>query len=181
MNMMQTTSYDIEDHLGRYEASKGEGGNERSGKHFLAKVVQSDKGTYTYVDNLNRAISYAGRQLIDLIPRVYDTERAIRIMNESGEGGLVNINTPVASEGGITIENDLTVGKYDLISVAAASFSSKREEMVAMMLESMQYAGPEIAMIIAPLIFKYSDYPGSEEIYGEIQKRIEQMQKQPAQ
>jgi hypothetical protein len=47
--------------------------------------------------------------------------------------------------------------------------------MVSMMIESMQYA-PTIAPIIAPLIFKYSDWPGAEEVAQEIKKAMEQQQ-----
>ena len=82
ISMMQTTAYDIEDHLGRYEASKGQASNERSGKAIVARIQQADKGTYTFIDNLTRAIVYAGRQLIDLIPKIYDTHRALRVGGE---------------------------------------------------------------------------------------------------
>jgi hypothetical protein len=177
IGMMQSTAYDIEDHLGKYEASKGQASNERSGKAIEARVAQSDKGTYTFVDNLLRAIIYCGRQLIDLIPKIYDTQRAIQIMDESGGQQTVDINMPTISpDGQPVLVNDLAVGKFDLIATAGATSSSKRQEMVQMMVEAMQYA-PTVAPIIAPMIFKYSDWPGSIEIYEEIKKAASQ---QPA-
>lgn len=180
MNMMQQTAYDIEDHLGRYEASKGEASNERSGKAILARLAQSDKGTYTFIDNLTRAIVAGGRQLIDLIPKVYDTARVLRIMGETGEEQLTNVNQPTLGPNGQpVIQNDLTVGKHDLIASVGASYSSKRQEMTQAMIESMQYA-PMIAPIIAPLIFKYSDFPGAQEIYAAIQQGIANQQAQVA-
>jgi len=179
--MMQSTAYDIEDHLGRYESSKGEAGNERSGKAIIARIAQSDKGTYTFVNNLARAIVYAGRQIIEMIPKIYDTPRALSVMGEDGQQKTMNVNVPVPNESGeIGVMNDLSVGTYDLIATAGASFSSKRQEMTAMMIESLQYA-PQLANVIAPLIFKYSDFPGSEEIYAEVKKQMEQMQQQAEQ
>jgi len=179
ISMMQSTAYDIEDHLGRYESSKGEAGNERSGKAIIARIAQSDKGTYTFVDNLARAIVYAGRQMIEIVPKIYDTPRALSIMGENGQQIVVDVNKPVLNKfGDVGVENDLSVGTYDLIATAGASYSSKRQEMTAMMIESLQYA-PQLANVIAPLIFKYSDYPGSEEIYGEIKKQMDAMQQQP--
>lgn len=176
MNMMQATAYDIEDHLGQYEASKGEASNERSGKAIIARVAQSDKGTYIFVDNFTRALVAAGRQIIGLIPKIYDTKRALRIRGEDGQESVVNVNNPtLGADGAIVKENDLSVGKYDLIATTGASFSSRRQEMVQMMIESMQYA-PNVAAIIAPLIFKYSDAPGGQEIYAEIMKGIQQQQ-----
>lgn len=176
MAMMQTTAFDIEDHLGRYESSKGQTSNERSGKAITARIKQSDKGTYTFIDNLTKAIIYAGRQMVDLIPKIYDTQRAVRVMGETGEQGMVNVNVPaVAPNGQIGVANDLSIGKYDLIATVGQSFSSKRQEMVEMMAQSMQYA-PSIAPAIAPLIFKYSDWPGAEEVAGAIQQEIQKQQ-----
>mgnify|MGYP001457118879 CR=1 FL=1 len=175
MAMMQAMAFDVEDHLGRYEASKGQTSNERSGKAIMARITQADKGTYTFVDNLTRSIIFAGRQLIDLIPKIYDTKRALRIMGDDGEQKVVNVNTPVPTEAGIATVNDLSVGKYDLISTMGASFSSKREEMTQMMIESMQYA-PTLAGVIAPLVFKYSDWPGAQEIAAELKKAVDQQQ-----
>ena len=180
--MMQNTSYEIEDQLGRYESSKGEQGNERSGKAILARVAQSDKGTFTFVDNLSRAIVYAGRQLIDLIPHIYDTERALQIQGEDGDQQTVTINQPtgrVRIDGKPEISNDLTVGKYDLIATVGASYSSRRQEMVDNLLQAMQYA-PTIAPIIAPLIFQMSDWPGAQEVAKKLQTAIDNMPKEPA-
>jgi hypothetical protein len=180
ISMMQTTAYDIEDHLGRYEASKGAPSNERSGRAILARVEQSDRGTFQFIDNLTRAITYCGKQLVDLIPKIYDSERALRIMDESGNQKFVAVNTPVQkSDGSIGTINDLSVGQYDVIASVGLSYGSKREEMVRMLRESMQYA-PNLAPAIAPLIFKYTDYPGAEEVYQEIKKATENMKKQEA-
>jgi len=183
MNMMQTTAYDIEDHLGQYESSKGEASNERSRVAIMARVKQSDKGTYLFVNNRTRAMIAAGKQIIDIIPKIYDTQRAVQIMNEQGEHSLVDVNKPVVGDGGeeVGLQNDLSVGKYDLISTIGSSFASKREEMTESMIQAMQYAGPEIAAVIAPLIFKYSDAPGSQEVHAELQKAIQAMQQQSAQ
>lgn len=176
MAMMQTTAFDIEDHLGRYESSKGQTSNERSGKAITARIKQSDKGTYTFVDNLTRAIVYTGRQIVDLIPKIYDTQRALRVMGETGEQQVVNVNIPaVDGSGQVGLVNDLSVGKYDVIATVGASFGSKRQEMVEMMAQSMQYA-PDLAPFIAPLIFKYSDWPGAQEVAGAIQQAVTQQQ-----
>jgi hypothetical protein len=156
----------------------GQASNERSGKAIQARITQSDKGTYTFVDNLTRAIVYLGRQIIDLIPKIYDTPRALRIMGENGQEGLVDVNQPtLAPDGSVVKINDLSVGKYDLVATVGASFSSKREEMVNMLTQSMQYA-PALAGVIAPLIFKYSDFPGAEEVAAQIKQQADILQAQ---
>lgn len=174
IGMLQSTAFDIEDHLGRYESSKGEASNERSGKAIVARIKQSDKGTYTFVDNLTRAIIYSGRQLVDLIPKIYDTKRALRIRGEDGQEQVVNVNDPTLDQNGnVVLANDLSVGKFDLIAAAGASYGSQRQEMVQMMIEAMQYA-PQLAPVIAPLVFKYSDWPGASEVATALQQFAQQ-------
>ena len=70
-------SDDIKSTTGQYDSSLGATSNERSGKAVLAREKQSDTGTYHYVDNLARAIRYCTRQIVDLIPKIYDTRRAV--------------------------------------------------------------------------------------------------------
>ena len=176
VSMMQSTAYDIEDHLGRYEASKGEAGNERSGKAIIARINQSDKGTFTFVDNAANSIIAGLKQIVELIPKIYDTPRALNVLGENGERESVPVNQPVVNENAeITTQNDLTVGKFDVIASIGASFGSKREEMVKSMIESMQYA-PQLAGIIAPMIFKYSDWPGAQEIAAKLEQAAQQQQ-----
>jgi len=178
ITMMQTTHFDLEDQLGRYEAAKGAQSNERSGKAILARVAQSDKSTFNFVDNLSRAIVYAGKQLIDLIPKIYDTHRAVRILGEDGSEEVVEVNAPTGKIDPITnkpiIANDLTVGQYDVIATVGPSYTSRRQEAVQMMVQAMQYA-PMAAPVLAPLIFKYSDWPGSEEIANELKQYLTAM------
>jgi hypothetical protein len=177
MAMMRTTAFDIEDHLGRYESSKGEASNERSRVAIVERIRQSDKGTYLFVDNLKKAIMAGTRQLIDLIPKVYDTPRALRVMDEGDNERIENVNVPVIGMGGENItENDLSVGKYDLIATVGTSFGSKREEMADTMIKAMQFA-PMLAPVIAPLVFKFSDVPGAEEIYKEVKAYVEKVEK----
>ena len=180
MNMMQSMAYDIEDHLGQYESSKGEASNERSRVAIMARVQQSDKGTYLFVNNRTRSMICGGRQIIDLIPKIYDTQRAVQILGEDGSHELVKVNKPILAEDGVTPikENDLSVGKYDLIASIGASFASLREETTRTMETAMQYAGPEIATILTPLLFKYSDAPGAKELSEEISSAVKQMQAQ---
>ena len=145
----------------------------------MARVAQSEKGSFFFIDNFQRALIYAGRQLIDLIPKIYDTNRFLRVMDETGSTGLVEVNKPALNDRGEPLmENDLAAGRYDLIATVNTAYSSKRQEMVEMMIQSMQYA-PTLAPVIAPLIFKYSDWPGAEEIYNEVQKEVERQKVRP--
>jgi hypothetical protein len=78
-------SEDIKASTGQYNASLGMGSNERSGKAILARQREGDVGTYHYGDNLARGVRTCVRQLVDLIPKIYDTQRVARIIGVDGE------------------------------------------------------------------------------------------------
>ena len=180
LSMLQTASYDIDDNLGQYDASKGASGNERTGKAISLRINQSDKGNYTYEDNLTRAIVYSGKQIIDLIPKIYDSTRSVLLMDESGENKVTDINkpelvaNPQTGQAETIVKNDLSVGRYDLIATAGASHGSRRQEMVQMIMEAMQYA-PQMATVLAPVLFEYSDGPGAKKISDVLSKAMQQM------
>jgi hypothetical protein len=114
--------------------------------------------------------------LVDLIPKIYDTQRALHIQGEDGSDKIVNVNVNTGrlrQDGTPEILNDLTVGKYDLVATVGVGFSSRRQEMLDGMKETMQYA-PAIAPVLAKFLFKYSDWPGAQEVSKAIEKFIGQ-------
>ncbi len=174
--MMQTTAFDLEDQLGRYASAKGMPSNERSAVAIQTRITQSDKTVFTFIDNFSRAIIYAGKQLIDLIPKIYDNERVMKIMGEDGTIEPVKVNT--YDELGNPV-NHLNAGRYDLIATVGPSYASRRQEAVDMLIQAMQYA-PALAPIIAPFIFKYADWEGAQEIAEELKKYMGQIPQEVA-
>jgi hypothetical protein len=164
---------DMKGVIGIYDAGLGNKSNETSGKAILARQREGDVGTYVYMDNWSRSICRTGAILVDLIPHVYDTERMIRIMGEDGKVDLKWINKPIGMQemdpatGQPTqeakIENDVTVGAYDVVIVPGPSFTTKREEAKESMTAFIQSA-PETAPIIMDLYAKAQDWPLGEEI-----------------
>jgi hypothetical protein len=65
--------------------------NERSGIAIQQRQRQGDTATYHYIDNQAKAIRQVGRILIDLIPKVYDTARVVKIMAEDGSDADVAV------------------------------------------------------------------------------------------
>lgn len=78
--------------IGIYDAGLGQRSNEQSGVAIRARQSESDTGTAVYPDALNRAIRYCGAQLVDLIPKIYDADRVIRILNPDDTTESVRIN-----------------------------------------------------------------------------------------
>lgn len=82
MQMALSASDDMKATMGLYDASLGARSNETSGVAINARQREGDVSTFHFIDNLTRAIRHAGRILIDLIPKVYSTERVLRVLGQ---------------------------------------------------------------------------------------------------
>jgi hypothetical protein len=172
---------DIKSTTGQYNASLGQQGNERSGKAILARVQEGDTGTYHYVDNLGRAIRHITRQLVDMIPKIYDTERVARIVGVDGEVGMAKINPqqpepvkPIMDAAGNVIEKiyNPTVGTYDVVITTGPSYLTKRQEAVEAMANILQ-TSPQLWQVAGDLFIKNMDWPGAQEMAARFKKIID--------
>jgi hypothetical protein len=174
-------SDDIKSTTGQYDSSLGATSNERSGRAILARERQGDTGTYHYVDNLARAIRYVTRQLVDLIPKIYDTQRIARIIGIDGETSTVRIDPmqpepvrKIVDQAGIVIDKiyNPSVGKYDVAVTTGPSYYTKRQEAMAAMGEILQ-ANPQLWAVAGDLFVKNMDWPGAQEIAERLAKTID--------
>ena len=174
-------SDDIKATTGQYDSSLGQTSNERSGKAILARERQTDTGTYHYVDNLARAIRYVTRQIVDLIPKIYDTERVARIVGLDGEVDRVKINpnqpmpvNKIVDENGVVIEKiyNPSVGRYDVCVTTGPSYMTKRQEALDAMAQLLQ-ANPNLWAVAGDLFVKNMDWPGAEEMAERFAKTID--------
>ena len=174
-------SDDIKSSTGQYDSSLGATSNERSGRAILAREKQGDTGTYHYVDNLARAIRHCGRQLVDMIPKIYDTERIARIIGVDGEVKRAKINPSqaepvkkIVDESGIVIEKiyNPSVGKYDVCVSTGPSYMTKRQESLDAMSQLLQ-GNPQLWQVAGDLFVKNMDWPGAQEMAKRFAKTID--------
>jgi hypothetical protein len=174
-------SEDIKSTTGQYNASLGIGGNERSGKAILARQREGDVGTFHYGDNLTRAVRHVARQLVDLIPKIYDTQRIARIIGEDGETKMVKINpdqpqpvNKIVNEQGIVIEKIYNpgVGKYDVVATTGPGYATKRQEALEAMAQLLQ-GNPQLWSVAGDLFVKNMDWPGAQEMSKRFAKTID--------
>lgn len=187
-------SDDMKSIMGLYDASLGARSNETSGRAIMARQREGDVSTFNFIDNLNRAIRHGGRILVDLIPKVYNTERIVRCIKEDGTNYSVPINQPVQQqpqqEGqppvyqpaqippelaeemkGLVKVFDLAAGKYDVTCEAGPSFTSRREEASEQMMEFIRVF-PQAAPMVGDLLAKNLDWPGSDDIAKRLQAML---------
>ena len=174
-------SEDIKETTGQYNASLGQTSNERSGKAILARQHEGDKSTYHYVDNLARAVRYVTRQIVDLIPKIYDAPRTARILGEDGESKMAKLDpdqkapvTHVVDKDGIVIEKiyNPSVGKYDVMVITGPGYATKRIEAQENMATILQ-GNPELWAIMGDLFVKNMDWPGAQEMANRMKRSID--------
>ena len=173
-------SDDIKSTTGQYDASLGQKSNESSGIAIQRRNEESDTGTYHYVDNLARAIRYGTRQIIDLIPKIYDTKRIARIVGIDGETDQVEIDPdspqPVVKQrdenGGVikAIYNP-NIGKYDVAVTTGPSYMTKRQQAADAMVQLLQ-GNPELWTIAGDIFAKNLDWPGADELAKRLAKAV---------
>lgn len=150
---------DLKATMGIFDASLGAQGNETSGRAIIARQREGDTATFAWIDNLSRSIQHTGRILIDMIPRVYDTQRVVRVLGEDDSIQMMPINYL----DGDRVMNDLTVGKYDVRISVGPSYQTKRLEAADSLLQFVQ-ALPQAGQVAGDLIAKSMDWPGADEI-----------------
>ena len=174
-------SEDIKASTGQYNASLGMTSNERSGKAILARQREGDVGTYHYGDNLARGVRHITRQLVDLIPKIYDTQRVARIIGEDGETDMVKIDPmqaepvkKIVNQEGIVIDKiyNPSVGKYDVVVTTGPGYATKRQEALEAMAQLLQ-GNPQLWQVAGDLFVKNMDWPGAQEMAKRFAKTID--------
>jgi hypothetical protein len=161
---MQISSEDIKAVTGIYDASLGQRSNETSGVAIRARQSQGEVATFNYMDNLSKGIRRTWEIFIDLIPKIYDTERAVRILGADGGEKYVKVNQiGVDQVGNPIIVNDLSRGRYDVTITTGPSYSTQRQE-AAESYTQLSQANPLLFTAAGDLIMKSMDLPYADEI-----------------
>jgi hypothetical protein len=156
-------SEDMKAVIGIYDSSLGAKSNETSGIAIARRDAQGDTGTFVYHDNFALAIERTGEIINELFPKIYDTQRTIRILGDDGKPDMVEINKPQVIDGINQIMHDMSSGSYDVIMEQGPSYATKREQAQDGMTAFIQ-AFPPAAPVMGDIYAKSMDWPHAEEI-----------------
>jgi hypothetical protein len=161
MAEVEFSSEDIKGVTGIYDASLGQRSNETSGRAITARQRQGEIATFNYMDNLAKGVRRTWEILVDLIPRIYDTQKSVRILGADGaeDYAEVNVINPVTGES----VNDLARGRYDVSITVGPSFATQRQEAAETYTQMLQ-SFPPLAQVAGDLIMKSMDLPYADEI-----------------
>jgi hypothetical protein len=159
------SSEDIKATSGIFDASLGNQSNETSGRAIRARQEQGEIATYNYPDNISKGCRITHEIIIDLLPHIYDTARSIRVLGADGAEKYHRINNPVQDPqtGEITVQNDITRGKYDVTVTAGPSYATQRMEASETFAQLVQ-AFPPLMQVAGDIVVKNMDVPGSEQL-----------------
>ena len=148
---------DLQAIMGIFDPNQLPSGN-ISGKALNGQQQQIDLTNFDYYDNLTRSIAHTGKIILDLIPKIYDSQRVLRIIGDDGKPDLVTLNERNAVG---EVMNDVTVGEYDVVMETGPGYNSKRQEAVDSMM-GMLSADPTLMQTAGDLIFRNMDFPGAD-------------------
>lgn len=161
MAASQSITQDLQAVVGIFDPSQLPQGN-MSGKALNGQQMQVDMTNFHYYDNLTRSIAHTGRIILDLIPKIYSTERVMRIIGDDGKPELTTINQKAMGQDGVEIIlNDVTVGEYDVVMETGPGYNTKRQEAVDSMM-TLLAADPNLMQQAGDLIFRNMDFPGAD-------------------
>ena len=161
---------DFREVTGVYPNSVGGASGEVSGSAISNRIAQGQISNSHFRDNMEKSLLHAGRIIVDMIPKIYNTQRTIEIIGAANETELVRIN-----EAQVQGQPDhfLTMGSYSVEISAGQDYKNRREE-VAKTLIDMSKVWPKILEIAGDIVVKNLEIPQSEEIAERVRKIMPQ-------
>lgn len=165
---------------GQYQNQMGMMGNERTGSAIQERMDQGDTATYHFRDNYESALVYTGMQIIDLVPKVYDTARIMMIQADDGSQYELDIDprqqqalmTKRATDGAVVrrIFNP-TVGRYEVRASQGQAFGTRRQETVQALTLILTQA-PTLTGIVGDLLLSAMDFKEAREAAQRLRRMV---------
>lgn len=176
IQQIQQASMDLYHVTGMQPPSLGANPELKSGKAIQAQERLGDRGSFIFTDNLVKSQEFTAEILVDLIPRIYDTARQVRIMQQDGETENVEINTvneEVIDEqtGKPVLVNDLSMGKYDVVAESGPAFATQRQESAQQIIDLIA-SSPQFEALAMDLVAKDLPILESKELTKRVRKQM---------
>lgn len=135
----------------------------QSGLAVELKQTRGDTRNYKYTRSKQIAICHTGKILMMAIPKVYDTKRQVRVINEDQSHEMVMLNdTIIDEETGKRVEViDLSKGVYDVTCSVSKSYKNRQSETVNSIVE-VASIDPSIIEDGRDVLYKSLNAPGFE-------------------
>jgi hypothetical protein len=173
--LIQQADYDMKAVIGIYGPSLGEesGSAQESGFAIMSRKEQSDTGSMTWHDQLNRAIVWQGKILLDLWPKLIPAARVQRIINpDDSVKHQVVFNSKYSDPAeamqmlnaqlGMRKAYDVGAGYYDVVLSTGPMYRTARQEAFKAMSAVIQ-SDPQVMLpLFGDIWMKNGDFPDAE-------------------
>jgi hypothetical protein len=177
VQMLQLSVEQMRAASGQQNANFGIKSEAASGVGIQRLKVQGEMATFHFPDNYARALKYEIRVLLDLIPKIYDTQRIVKILGIDGTQKTMVMHPDgehpyqeSEMEGIDGIFNPL-LGMYDVAIDTGPSYQTQRQETAASMTE-LTRANPQLMQIAGDLVMKSYDFPLADEFAKRMAKAL---------
>lgn len=158
---MSRSLSDLQQIPGRFDANLGASGNEIAGVAIANRQRAGNLNIKEFFDNVSSSIESGAKVSLDLIPKVYDSQRRVSVTKKDGTNDAMLINS----------------GKQDEISSIAftvkvktgSSFAIQQSENVEKLIRLAQI-NPKLADLVSDLIVKNLDIQHGSQMVERIQR-----------
>lgn len=145
---------DIYKTLGIYPAQRGELPNQTSGVAIGRTIVQGNLAFIQLLQNLYNGMQSIGETILDLIPKLYDTQRIVSVLDEAGNAENITLNEAQGSQ----IKNSMSDLVYKLQVKPVASFAIQQEQIQAQLFK-LSSINESVFPLIADLVASTIESP----------------------
>jgi hypothetical protein len=177
VQMLQLSVEQMRAASGQQSANFGIKSEAASGVGIQRLKVQGENATFHFPDNLARALHDEAVVLLNLIPKVMDTKRAVQILGVDGkhDQAILDPDHP-ESYGEVTMDDvqkvfNPNVGTFDVVIDTGPSYQTQRQEAAAA-LTQLATGNPQLMQIAGDIIVKAYDFPFSEQLAERLQKML---------
>ncbi len=157
---------DIQASLGMYAANIGKQSNAQSGVAYDAQKQQGEASTAHFPSHLAASISQVGKLVMEMVPRLIDKRRQVRILGLDMTPGSLTIDPEQKAavqetDAGLSINPNL--GRYDVRVVVGASYATQRQQTSDALTEMIR-ANPQMMAVVGPLWAQTLDFPNADKL-----------------
>ena len=165
---------------GQWQNTMGMAGAERTGAAIDKRIDQGDTATFHFEDNFQTSIVFTGKQIVELIPKIYDTERVLQL--QASDGSPLELLINPAMKQSALVERDAQaqvvkrvlnpmVGEYEVQAIPVAATGTKREQTVEALTLILTQA-PALTGVLGDLLMSAMDFPGAQEAAQRLRRMV---------
>lgn len=163
---------------GQHDLQQPPSGNPEAYKTVNARQRKGDNANYHFINNLAVGVVYTGKILVEIIPKIYDTKRIIKILGEDGSESAVSIDPDSAKEiikrgpqDKATVIFNPSFAKYSVQADIGPAYATRRQEAFNAFTQIMA-GNPQLMTVAGDLMFKAADFPLADELAERLKRMV---------